>query len=286
MKNKFLSFLFFLLLSNIFFFNLQSAEQFNFDVTEIEVLQNGNVIKGIKKGSIKTDDGIIINADNFVYKKLLNILTANGKVEIIDTIKNLKIYSDNVIYDKNNEIITTNKNSKAIYEKGKFITGNTFRFSRNENILNASGKVEIQDTINDYLISGDNFTYYKDYEKIITEGKTNAFLQSKYKISSSDVIFLIEENSLSSSKKTKIEDNNSQVYFTENFSYSINKEIFKGEQILIITNYNLPKSDKFFFKNAIINLKEQKYIAKDIEIEIHKDIFDNKENDPRLKGVS
>ena len=286
MKNKFLFFLFFLLVSKMFFLSVNSAEQFNFDVTEIEVLQNGNVIKGIKKGSIKTDDGIIINADNFVYEKLLNILTADGKVEIIDTIKNLKIYSDSAIYDKNNEIITTDKNSKAIYEKGKFITGNTFRLNRNENILNANGKVEIQDTIKDYLISGDNFTYYKEYEKIITKGKTDAFLQSKYKISSSDVIFLIKENILSSSKKTKIEDNNSQVYFAENFRYSINEEIFKGEKILIITNYNLPKSDKFYFKNAIINLKEQKFIAKDTEIKIHKDIFDNTENDPRLKGVS
>ena len=194
MKNKFLHILFFLLLSKMFFLNVQSAEQFNFDVTEIEVLQNGNVIKGVKKGSIKTNDGIIINADNFVYEKLLNILTADGKVEIIDTNKNFKIYSDNIIYDKKNEIITTNKNSKAIYEKGKFITGNTFRLNRNENTLNANGKVEIQDTVKDYLIKGDDFTYYKDYEKIITKGKTNAFLQSKYKISSSDVTLLIKEN--------------------------------------------------------------------------------------------
>ena len=286
MRNKFLSFFIYLLISKLFFLNASGTEQFNFDISEIEILENGNIIKGVKKGTVNTNDGIVITADTFIYNKLLNILSAEGNVKIKDANKSLEIYSDNIIYDKSKEFINTNKNSKAIYEKGKFITGNTFRFSRNENILNASGKVEIQDTINDYLISGDNFTYYKDYEKIITEGKTNAFLQSKYKISSSDVIFLIEENSLSSSKKTKIEDNNSQVYFTENFSYSINKEIFKGEQILIITNYNLPKSDKFFFKNAIINLKEQKYIAKDIEIEIHKDIFDNKENDPRLKGVS
>ncbi len=165
----------------MFFLNLHSAEQFNFDVTEIEVLQNGNIIKGVKKGSIKTDDGIIINAENFVYEKLLNILTADGKVEIIDTKKNFKIYSDNVIYDKNKEIITTNKNSKAIYEEGKFITGNSFKLNRNENILIADGKVEIQNIVKDYLISGDNFTYYKDYEKIITKGKTNAFFQSKYR---------------------------------------------------------------------------------------------------------
>ena len=286
MKNKFLSILLFLFISKIFFFNVNSAEQFNFDVTEIEVLQNGDIIKGLKKGTVNTNDGIIITADTFIYEKLLNILTAKGNVEIQDINRNLKIYSENVIYNKNKEIITTNKNSKAIYEKDKFIFADSFRFIRNKNTLNANGNVKIKDSEKNYIITGENFTYYKNNEKIITKGKTNAFLQSKYKITSSDIVFLIKEDILSSIKKTKIEDNNSQVYFAENFNYSINKEIFKGEKVLIITNYNLPKSDKFFFENAIINLKEQRFIAKDTEIEIHKDIFDNTENDPRLKGVS
>ena len=286
MKNKFLSFFLFLFISKLFFFNVNSAEQFNFDITEIEILQNGDVIKGIKKGTISTNDGLTITADTFIYEKLLNILTADGNVKIEDTNKNLEIYSDNVIYNKNKEIITTNKNSKAIYKTGKIIFADTFKLYRRENILNANGKVKIEDTLNDYLITGNNFTYFKDSEKIITKGKTEAFFQSKYKITSADIIYLIKENNLSSIKKTKIEDNNSQVYFTENFNYSINQEIFKGEKILVITNYNLPKSDKFFFESAIINLKEQRFIAKDTEIKIHKDIFDNSENDPRLKGVS
>ena len=286
MKNKFLSFFIILFVSKLFVFNVNSAEQFNFDVTEIEILQNGDVIKGIKKGTINTSDGITITADSFVYEKLLNVVTARGNVKIKDTSKNLEIYSDNVIYDKNKEIITTNKNSKVKYEIGKFIFADSFKFDRNQNILNANGKVRIEDTLNDYLITGNDFTYFKDFEKIISKGKTEAFLQSKYKIASEDIIYLIKKNNLSSIKKTKIEDDNSQVYFAENFNYSINEEIFKGEKILIITNYNLPKSDKLFFESAIINLSEQKFIAKDTEIKIHKDIFDNSKNDPRLKGVS
>ena len=286
MRNKFLTFFIFLFVSKLFFFSVNSAEQFNFDVTEIEILQNGDVIKGVKKGTINTPDGITITADSFVYEKLLNIVTARGNVKIIDTGKNLEIYSDNIIYNKNKEIITTNKNSKAIYELGKFIFADSFKIDRNQNILNANGKVKIEDTLNDYLITGNDFTYFKDSEKIISKGKTEAFLQSKYKIASEDIIYLIKKNNLSSIKKTKIEDDNSQVYFAENFNYSINEEIFKGEKILIITNYNLPKSDKLFFESAIINLSNQKFIAKDTEIKIHKDIFDNSKNDPRLKGVS
>ena len=68
---------------------------------------------------------------------------------------------------------------------------------------------------------------------------------------------------LKSQHKTKIKDQKSQVYFADNFNYSINQEIIKGEKLLIITNYNLPKSDKFFLNNAIINLNDNKFIAKD-----------------------
>ena len=286
MRNKYLFFLIILIVSKLFYFNVNSAEQFNFDVTEIEISQNGEVIKGIKKGTVSTNNGITITADTFIYKKLLNILTAKGNVLIKDDKRDVEIYSDNVIYNKNKEIITTNKNSKAIYGIGKSIFADSFRFYRNKNILNATGDVRIEDTLNNYLITGNNFNYFIDSEKIISKGKTDAFLKSKYKINTEDIVYLLKENNLSSLKKTKIADNNSKVYFAENFNYSINQEIFKGEKILIITNYNLPKSDKFYFENAIINLAEQKFIGKDTEIEIHKNIFDNSENDPRLKGVS
>ena len=286
MRNKYLSFLILLIVSKLFFFSVNSAEQFNFDITEIEILQNGDVIKGIKKGTVSTNDGIIITADTFTYQKLLNILSAEGNVTIKDSKKNLEIYSNNVVYEKNKELITTNKNSKVIYGVGESIFADSFKLDRKKNILKANGNVEIKNTLNDYLITGNDFSYFKDSEQIISEGKTEAFLQSKYKITSEDVVYQIKENNLSSVKKTKIEDNNSQVYFTENFNYSINQEIFKGEKILIITNYNLPKSEKIYFENAIINLAEQKFIAKDTKVDLRKDIFDNSENDPRLKGVS
>ncbi len=127
MRNKYLSFLIFLIMSKLFFFSVNSAEQFNFDITEIEILQNGNVIKGIKKGTVSTNDGVTITADTFVYQKLLNILSAEGNVTIRDSKKNLEIYSNNIIYEKNKEIITTNKNSKVTYGVGESIFADSFK---------------------------------------------------------------------------------------------------------------------------------------------------------------
>jgi LPS-assembly protein len=263
MKNKFFYFFLFVILNNLVLFNAKSSEQFNFDVTEIEILENGNIIKGLKKGTVKTNDGIKISAETFTYNKISNILTANGNVEIIDDNRGLKIYSGNAVYKKNKELLTTTINSKAIYETGKLIFADTFIFNRNENILNANGEVKIDDSINDYLITGDDFTYYKNFEKIVTKGDTNALINSTYKISSKDVTYFVNDNILSSEKKTKIENQkNSQVYFVEKFKYLMSTEILKGDQILIITNFNLPKSDTFFLKSAIIDLKNQNLLLK------------------------
>ena len=66
----------------------------------------------------------------------------------------------------------------------------------------------------------------------------------------------------------------------------LKKKILKGEKIFINTKYNEPFSDKYFFKNAVFNLKTQNYIAQDININFKKDIFGNKNNDPRFKGLS
>ena len=56
-------------------------------------------------------------------------------------------------------------------------------------------------------------------EKIVTEGDTQAFIQSKYIINSKDVTYFVIDKILSSEYKTKIKDQNSRVYFTEKFKY-------------------------------------------------------------------
>ena len=48
----------------------------------------------------------------------------------------------------------------------------------------------------------------------------------------------------------------------------------------------MPNNDKFYFSSGIINLQSKDFIAKDTRINIHKSIFNEPENDPRLYGVS
>ena len=50
--NKIIIFTFFLFISNVY-----SSEQFNFDVTEVQILENGNKFVGTKRGLITTNKG-------------------------------------------------------------------------------------------------------------------------------------------------------------------------------------------------------------------------------------
>ena len=72
----------------IFISNLYSVENFNFDITEVEIIEDGNKFKGLKKGTITSNNGILINANNFIYDKKTNILNANGNIKIIDKTNN------------------------------------------------------------------------------------------------------------------------------------------------------------------------------------------------------
>ena len=87
MQNKlvyfFISFFCFLLLGKV-----HANDQFSFDVTKIEILNNGSKIIGKDRGLIKSNNGITIDANNFEYDLDLNILKASGNVIVTNPQQN------------------------------------------------------------------------------------------------------------------------------------------------------------------------------------------------------
>ena len=407
MKNKFIS-IFSSLIFVLICFSANGSDQFNFDVKEIEILEEGNKFIGKNKGIITSESGVIIDADQFEYNKSSNLLSAKGNVKINDTINNILIFSDEILYNKNEEVIYaigyskginekdniiieaekfvyyknrsileakrnviikdefrkyniytdnlrylkeegfvfTNGNSKAIdltdkteiyaekfeYELNKniitakekvilenklyniytdnlrylkeegfvFTNGNSkaidltdkteiyaekFEYELNKNIITAKEKVILENKKENYKIISDLISYLKNENKIFTLGKTEAFIKPKYSVFSKDLVYLKNTKQLFSEKKTEIDDGDN-LYKLEKFIYSLEKEELKGEKILISSNYKLINNDKFYFSSAIIDLKSRNFVAKDTKINIHKSIFNNPENEPRLYGVS
>ena len=173
MKNNLLIFIFFFLFK-LNFCNLSFAQdQFNFNVTEIEINEKGNIYKGLKRGTISTNEGIFIDADTFKYNKKTNILFAYGNVIIKDIKNDFIILTNDITYLRNEEKIFTNTRSNAV-SKNISIDADTFEYNKKSNTLNAKGNVLVEDKIKKFILKSDDLIYFKNSEKFISKYKSEA----------------------------------------------------------------------------------------------------------------
>ena len=76
MKNKFVIVIF-LILVNLNLAKLVAAEDFIFEISALEISDNGNIFKGKSRGKIIADSQIELLSDNFEYFKKTNQLKHN-----------------------------------------------------------------------------------------------------------------------------------------------------------------------------------------------------------------
>ncbi|WP_415290925.1 organic solvent tolerance protein [Candidatus Pelagibacter sp. Uisw_136] len=287
MKSKFLIIFFLLIFASNFFYSA-SSDEFNFDVTELQITEKGNIIKGINGGIVTTqNDQIVITADNFRYNKLTTLLEAEGNVRLVDKIEDIIIESNEIFYLKSKEEIYTKGISKALNGANIQIDADKyFKYNKLTTLLEAKGNVKLNDRSKDIIIYTNEIIYLKNEEKISTFGKTNINIEDKYNMLGYDLTLLRNEMLLSSNKKANITDNDSNVYKLDQFEYLIDQEILKGKKIEVTTKNNKEKSDKYFFETGFFNLKENTFLGKDINVKFHKKLFNDIQNDPRIIAVS
>ena len=224
MKNKVIT-IFLILIFNLSSSSLATSNEFTFEVTDLEILENNTIYKGNNRGKILTDTQVELISDNFEYLKKINRLEASGDVHLTDFKSNIIINAEKMFYLKSEEII---------YTLGK-------------TLINVKGK---------YNIEGFDLTLFKN--KMI----------------------------LLSNEKVTITDYNSNIYKLSEFEYSIDEEILKGKNITFIRKEKVNKEEKFFFQTGFFNLKENKFLGKEVNVKFDKMLFDNKENDPRINAVT
>jgi len=285
MKNNLEFFIFIVFLNLCMVENLKANEPFIFDVTEIEILENGNQINGYKGGTATIEDGSKIIAENFFYNKLTNILEATGNVKYIDESRISKITTDKAIYFKNQEKIFTKGNSKAENENNT-ITAENLEYDKINNIFKAKKNAVIKDLEKNSVINAEEITYFKNKEKVFTKGKTKALIEEKYIFNSQNVSYLRKIGKLSSQQQSTVIDNTGNIYELDNFLYDIKDEILKGEKVNLLAKVGENKTDKYFFSEGFFDFKNKSHLAKITKIKTHKDIFDDKNHDPRVYGSS
>ena len=281
LKNYILVFFCFFLLSK----NVYANEPFIFNVTEIKILEDGNKIYGYKGGTATSEDGSTITAENFFYNKLTNVLETSGNVRYLDKIKNIIITSDKAIYLKNEEKIFTIGNSKAV-NVNNTITAVSLEYDKIKNIFEAKKNAVVNDFEKEATIYADEIKYLKNDEKILTIGKARALIENKYKFNSEDVSYYRNLGDLISQKKSSIEDDSGNIYKLKNFTYNINTEVLKGKEVEVLAKVEENKIDQYYFSEGFFNFKDKSHLAKETKIKTHKDVFGDKNQDPRIYGSS
>ena len=177
MKNKFITTLLTLLL-NLNFFGLVLAEEFIFEVSNIEIIENGNIYKGNDRGKIITDNQIEIISNKFEYLKKINRLEANGDAQLTDVKNNIIINAEKIFYLKDDEkIYTVGKTLIKVSDKYN-IEGYDLTLLKNKMILFSSKKTTITDnfanvyklnkfeySINQEILKGEKIEVTTNYKK-------------------------------------------------------------------------------------------------------------------------
>ena len=204
MKNRFIKILFIIILGLIFS-KYSLAEEFIFEVTNIEITENGNVYKGKNRGKILTESQTEIISDNFTYLKRINRLEANGNVHLSDLKKNITVKADQIFYLKDEE---------KIYTVGKTII--------------ISEKYNIEGF--DMTLLKDKMILFSNKEAVISDNFSTIYKPSEFE-------FIINEEILKGKKIEAITNyqlDNSDKYFFEIGYFNLKKNEFLGKEVNII----------------------------------------------------
>ena len=218
MKSKILYKIFIYNFAILFLYTiLYSQEQFVLEGKKIEYEDNGKKI--FVKDEVYVDNlsGVKIKSDELVYNKSNNILYIKGNIRLTDELNQIVLYSDEIEYDRNTNII-------------------------------------------------------------ISKNKTSIIVDKKYYIDSEDLKYFITKQILKSDKKNILKDNFYNTIESSSFILSNLTKTFKSKNLKFTDIDN----NKFNTMQAIVDLKSDKLIAKDIEYYFG----ENANNYGRIKGRS
>ena len=134
MKNRIII-IFLILIFNISPLSFANSDEFTFEVTDLEILENNTVYKGNNRGKVVTDTQVELMSDNFIYLKKINRLETNGNVELTDIKNNITINADKMFYLKSEEIIYTVGKTLVNVDDQYNVVGSDLTFLKNEMIL-------------------------------------------------------------------------------------------------------------------------------------------------------
>ena len=134
--------IFFLIFYN--FISPSFTEELRFEASSIEIIDKDKVVIAKEGVKILSGDELVIDADQMRYDKEENFLEAQGNIIISNQLENIKIFSDNITYDKNVEKIVSSGNVEIKFEDDYTLKTKEIIYLKNseEILINHSSRIK------------------------------------------------------------------------------------------------------------------------------------------------
>ena len=227
MKNN----LYFLIILLTFFENLSFAENYRFETSKIDIVNDENKIIATDGTAYSNDNNIEIKAKKFEYFNEIDFLKAFSGSAFIKS-DNLVINFDQIELNKNNSIIT------------------------------ASGNVKIIDTDKELEINSKQIIFNKD--KGIIQSPDDSILKDKFKNIFETKSFSYDtKKNILKIKKANFKDTENNNFFVDLAYVNIQSEKLFGKDIIVnLNNKSFNKDNEPRLKGRSISYENQKSIIK------------------------
>ena len=262
MKNKL--FIFFLIF--VFFTNYSFSEEFRFETSKIEILENGDVIKAIDGKAFSANKNIEVEALKFEYKKSLNILEAYDGIAYIKS-DGIQIYFEEIKIDQNLSLISTVNKTKIIdIKRDLILRSENVNYDKKNKMLESKYKSNLEDNSNN-KISMESFQY--NIENNILKIRGLSLLDFKKNVYKTEIAYINTKTKNLFGKDIEINLNN------ETFNKE-NEPRLKGRSV--VDNQNFTEVTKGIFTTCKKNDKcpPWQLSAKKIKHDKKKQIIDYK----------
>ena len=184
--------------------NAFAIEDFSFESKSIEIIDN-NIVFAKDGVKVVASDGLNLSADEAKYNRNTKILQLQNNITIIDQVQNLKIYGNNIVYNKILEKITSDSKTEINIDNSHQIFSEDILFSRKNSTIQSNKLTIVKDKFNNQIeLSG--FIYLINSK--ILKTKKMELMDSKSNIYKSN-------NAMLDLNNEKIAAKDIQIYFAE-----------------------------------------------------------------------
>ena len=183
--------------------------------------------------------------------------------------------------DKDKKIIAE-KNVKIFSNTGVVINADKMVYNKEIGIINAEGKIIIENNDNDIKIYGDKLIYDQNLNKLKVSKNVEIKILDDYTLKTELINYDIVKKEIVIETIANIFDNLGNKITANQTIFSMKNKLLKINNTKM---FDVLKNE-YHFDTAIVNFSSQEIIGDGIKIDFFNNAFGNEQNDPRLRGNS